>query len=68
MSIVDIVRKVLKKRNAVRGPNSGPGSLIWFELFGYTLYTGFRLFQHEKLDQTIDEFESFKNSTRLGRN
>ena len=46
MGNVDIVRKVLKKRNAVRGSNSGPGSLIWFELIGYTFYDAFRLYQH----------------------
>ena len=50
----------MKKRKAVR-PDSGPGSIIWFELFGYALYNGFRLFQHGELDQKIDQFETFKS-------
>ena len=57
---VDIVCKILKKRKTVRGPYSGSGSLMWFELFGYTLYNGFRLFKHGELDQTIDRFKSFQ--------
>ena len=60
MGNVDIVRKVLKKRKAVRGPNSGPGSLIWFELVGYTFYDAFRLYQHGQLEQSMQKFSSFK--------
>ena len=61
MGNVDIVCKVMKKRNAVCGSDSGPGSLMWFELFGYALYNGFRLLQHGELDQKIDQFKTFKS-------
>ena len=60
MGNVDIVRKVLKKRMAVRGPDSGPGSLMWFVMFGYTLYNAFRLYQHGQLESQLDSFQSFK--------
>ena len=60
MGNVDIVRKVLKKRMAVRGPDSGPGSLMWFVMFGYTLYNAFRLYQHGHLESQLDSFQSFK--------
>ena len=41
MGNVDTVRKVLKKRRAECGPNSGSGLLMWFELFGYIFMTHF---------------------------
>jgi len=67
MRIVDIVRKVLKKRKAVRGPNSGPGSLIWFELLGYMFYDGFCLYQHGQLEKSLHIFSTFKQFQRARR-
>ena len=67
MGNVDIVRKVLKKRKAVRGPNSGPGSLMWFELIGYLFYDGFRLYQHGQLESKLRKFKSFKQFQKARR-
>ena len=60
MGNVDIMRKVLEKRKAVRGPDSSPGSLMWFSLLGYTIYNAFRLYQHAQLERKLKEYKTFK--------
>ena len=60
MGNVDTVRKVLKKRKAVRGPDSKPGSLMWLGMFGYLDYNAFRLFQIADMEDMLDKFETFK--------
>ena len=60
MGNVDVVRKVLRRRRAWRGPDSGPGSLMWCVLLGYALYDAFRLYQHGQLEGQLDEIVSFK--------
>ena len=39
MGNVDTVRKVVKKTKTTRGPNSGPGSLMWYIIFDYIFIT-----------------------------
>ena len=60
MGNVDIMRKVLEKRKAVRGPDSSPGSLMWFSLLGYTIYNAFRLYQHAQLERKLTDYKTFK--------
>ena len=60
MGNVDIVRKVLRGKRAVRGPDSGHGSLLWMILIRYTLYHAFCLYQHGQLEINLNKFESFK--------
>ena len=60
MGNVDVVRKVLRRRRACRGPDSGPGSLIWCVMIGYALYNAFRLHQHVELEVQLDTLVSFK--------
>ena len=60
MGNVDIVRKMLKKRIAVRGCDSGPGSLLWLETLGYAMYNGNRLLQHTHLEHRLDAITAFK--------
>ena len=38
MGNVDTVRNMVKKKNAIRGPNSGPGYLMWYTVFDYIFY------------------------------
>ena len=40
MGNIDTVRKIVKKRKAVRGPDSGPGSLMISNIIDYALYNG----------------------------
>jgi hypothetical protein len=59
MGNVDTIRKVLQKDMAVRGPNSGPGSLMWYGLFDYVLYLTFKIFQYKQLEARLDKFCTF---------
>ena len=45
MGNVDTVQKVVNKTKAIRGPNSGPGSLMWYTVFDYIFYNAFRIYQ-----------------------
>ncbi|KAL7531815.1 hypothetical protein ACHAWF_003920, partial [Thalassiosira exigua] len=67
MGNVDVVRKVLRQRYAKRGPDSGPGSLMWLELLGYIFYDAFRLEQHSQLEEKMDEFQTFKQFQKARR-
>ena len=60
MCNVDTLRKVIKRAKAVRGPDSGPGSLLWFTLLDYILYQSFRLYQHGHMEGKLETFKSFK--------
>ena len=57
---VDTVRKIVKRIKAVRGPDSGPGSLMWYNLLDYTFPNGFRVYQYTQLESKLDSFTSFK--------
>ena len=46
MGNVDTVRKVVKNVKALHGPDSGPGSLMWYTIFDYIFYNSFRIFQY----------------------
>eukprot|EP00984_Skeletonema_dohrnii_P032459 scaffold26691_cov108-Skeletonema_dohrnii-CCMP3373.AAC.1 len=60
MGNVDLVRKVIKSREAEYGSNSGPGSLMWFIMFGYSLFNGFRFHQHALIEPRLNTFTTFK--------
>ncbi len=60
MGNVDTIRNVLSRAMAVRGPNSGPGSLMWYLLLDYILYQGFRVYQYALLEKKMDHFITFK--------
>ena len=60
MGNIDNVRKIVKKRRAVRGPDSGPGSLMIFNMFDYALYNGLRNWQHSVLESQVSLFTSFR--------
>ena len=60
MGFVDLPRKVIKGKRAVRGPDSKPGSLMWLNMFGYILFQAWRKYQDSRLIHRLDEFKSFK--------
>ena len=60
MGNVDTVQKVVKNRKAVWGPDSGHGSLIWFNMFDYTFYNGLRTYQHAMIEKKLDQITTFK--------
>ena len=60
MGNVDTLRHVIRGARAKRGPDSGPGSLLWFVLIDYVLYQAFRHYQHAQIEGKLDNFYSFK--------
>ena len=60
MGNVDTVRKVVKGTKAVRGPDSGPGSLMWTTFIGYVLYQSFRIYQYAQLHTKLQQMSSLK--------
>jgi len=60
MGNVDTVRKVVKNRKAVRGPDSEPGSLMQFNMFDYTFNNGSRAYQHAMIEKKLDQITTFK--------
>ena len=60
MGNVDAVRRSVREAMAVRGPDSGPGSLLWFSLFDYILVQAHCHYQHAKIETALDRFSSFK--------
>lgn len=59
MGHVDVLRKVLKFSKAIRGPDSGPGSLMLFTFLDYTLYNAFRSYQYACMEDKLDRFTSY---------
>merc|ERR1712157_526820 len=51
MGFVDLPRKVIKSKRAIRGPDSKPGSLMWLNMFGYILFQAWRKYQDSRLIQ-----------------
>ena len=64
MGNVDTVRKVVKKTKAIRGPNSGPGSLMWYTVFDYIFYNAFRIYQYARLESKMGEITTVKQLHR----
>ena len=60
MGNVDTLRHVIRGARAKRGPDSGPGSLLWFVLIDYVLYQAFCHYQHAQIEGKLDNFYSFK--------
>lgn len=60
MGNVDTLRKIVKGARAIRGPDSGPGSLFWFTLLDYIFYQAFQHYQHGQMESKLDDFKSFK--------
>jgi len=61
MGFVDTIRKVLMGvRVAKRGPNTKPGSMLWYSNFDYVLYNAFRTFQYALLEEKMDSFTSYQ--------
>ena len=60
MGNVDTVRQVVKNIKAVRGPDSGPGSLMWYTIFDYIFFNSFRIFQYAQLEKKLDRINTFK--------
>ena len=59
MGYVDVLRKVIKSCRAKRGPDSGPGSLLWSVLVDFSLYEGMRLYQYTLLGSRVDNFATY---------
>ena len=64
MGNVDTVRKVAKKTKAIRGHNSGPGSLMWYTVFDYIFYNAFRIYQYTRLESKMGEITTVKQLHR----
>merc|ERR1712176_1122886 len=60
MGFVDLPRKVIKSKRAIRGPDSKPGSLMWLNMFGYILFQAWRKYQDSRLIHQLDDIKSFK--------
>ncbi|KAL7459526.1 hypothetical protein ACHAWC_011246 [Mediolabrus comicus] len=64
MGNVDTIRRVVKTARAIRGRDSGPGSLMWSVILDYILYQAFRVHQHGCLEHKVGSFKSFKQFQR----
>ena len=60
MGNVDTVRKVIRRIKAVRGPDSGPGSLMFLNVLDYTFFNAFRIYQHAQIESKLESFTTFK--------
>ena len=59
MGYVDIMRKVIKSCRAKRGPDSGPGSLMWSVLIDFSIYEAMRLYQYTLIGSKVDMFATY---------
>jgi hypothetical protein len=60
MGNVDTIRRIVREAMAKREQDSGPGSLLWFDLMDHLLVQYFLRFQHAQLEHSVGDFESFK--------
>ena len=65
MGKIDTIRNVLSRAMAIRGPNSGPASLIWNVLLEYILYQDFCVYQYAQLENKLDQFTTFKQVQKV---
>ena len=65
MGNFDTIHKVVKFEKAVRGADSGPGSLLWYTLLDYVLYNAFCFFQISMMEKKLRCITSFKQLQKL---